>query len=72
MTNCKHNWEERNRLYANIEPVARNFKLLKNTGKFIWLMSNEDPIILHHTANFIRMSFAKRNSSDSPDTEPAN
>ena len=51
---------ERNVLYTNIRESSHHFDNMTNTEKFIFVMSNEDDVILQKLAKFIFISMKLR------------
>ena len=61
LTECPIYNSERNKLYATIRESSHHFDNMTNEQKFIFIMTNEDEIILQKVAKFIFTSMKLRN-----------
>lgn len=63
LTECPLYKEERNSFFHYVSILNKNFILLTKKDKFIWLMSNEDKIIITKLSEFLINAFKKRQNT---------
>ena len=50
---CQKYQEERNKLYLYLKSTYKNFNILTDENKFIWLLTNENEDVIQKLSNFI-------------------
>ena len=65
LTNCPLYIEERKAFFHFLSDTYKNFNLLSNNQKFLWIMTNEDHSVLVKLCDFLTKCFIKRKTKTS-------